>query len=71
MEIPDNECNRSQQTHNGASEQKKNSRMARSHATTKQAALHKLANHAGVPQDAVKAAIGEHDHRQQRDGTGG
>jgi hypothetical protein len=39
--------------------QSKKRTLAYSHATTAQAALDKLVNHAGVPQDAVKAAIGE------------
>jgi hypothetical protein len=33
--------------------------LAHSHETTTQAALNKLVNHAGVPQDAVEAAIGK------------
>ncbi len=45
--------------------------LAHSHATTKQAALHKLVNCIGVPQDAVKAAIGEHDCGWRRDRMGG
>ncbi len=41
-----------------------------SHATTTQAALHKLVNNTGVPQDAVKAAIGKHDRGRQQDRMG-
>jgi hypothetical protein len=51
--------------------QSKKRTLACSHATTTQAALHKLVNHAGVPQDAVEAAIGEYDRGRRRDGTGG
>jgi hypothetical protein len=45
--------------------------LARSHATTTQAGLHKLVNLAGIPQDAVEAAIGKHNCGRRRDGTGG
>ncbi len=39
--------------------QSKKRTLACSHATTTQATLLKLVNHAGVPQDAVEAAIGD------------
>jgi hypothetical protein len=51
--------------------QSKKRTLACSHATTTQAALHKLVNRAGVPQDAVEAAIGKHDCKRQRDWMGG
>jgi hypothetical protein len=35
------------------------------------AVLHKLVNYAGISQDAVKAAIGKHNHGQQWDEMGG
>jgi hypothetical protein len=52
--------------------QSKKRTLARSHASTTQATLHKLVNcTAGVPQDAVVAAIGKHDRGRQRDRKGG
>jgi hypothetical protein len=41
--------------------QSKKRSLARTHAITTQAALHKLVNRAGAPQNTVEAAIGEHD----------
>jgi hypothetical protein len=49
--------------------QSKKRTLACSHASTTQAALHKLVNCAGIPQDAAKAAIGKHDRGQQWNGT--
>ncbi len=51
--------------------QSKKRTLVRSHATTTQAILHKLVNCTGIPQDAVEAAIGEHDRGRRWDGMGG